>query len=288
MEGLYNCGKTEKSKVNMIKKEIQKSEFGSQKSEKIQVAGWRIQNALTRNELHGTRASKLLNEKGVALMIVLVLSFISLAIVATLIYLVIQGTRFSGFYKRYATVHDAAVGGAEMSAALILNRGNLVIPAGFDFPTGINLSPACVCGFEPDIANPVYPDPSPNTCLCRKLCLPPFKTDSVTYNWAGGVDRPNRTTCNDSVDPTNWPDILPAFNLAGVGGTQYTVFAKIIDTTVGVTDLSGEDLSCGTGAAYTCGAIGGAMSPYLYRVEINAQNAANAIERSRLSVLYAY
>jgi hypothetical protein len=41
------------------------------------------------------------NEKGIALVMVLVLSLIALAITSALIYLVIQGTKYSGFFKRY-------------------------------------------------------------------------------------------------------------------------------------------------------------------------------------------
>lgn len=235
-----------------------------------------------------------LNQKGIALAVVLILSFVCLAIVSTLIYLVIQGTKFSGFYKRYATAHDAAGGGTEITTALILNRGALVIPPGIDFDpsgAGINLSPACVCGYDPDPATPTYPKPTPDTCLCRKLCLPPYKTDGITDNWASAPDRP----CDGKMVPIAGPPQLPfgnpdipPFNLTGVGGREYQVYAKIVDTTIGVTDLSGENLSCGTGVGYMCESIGGAMTPYLYRVEVNVQDAANPVERSRLSILYAY
>jgi hypothetical protein len=218
------------------------------------------------------------NERGIALVMVLVLSLIALAIMATLIYMVIQGTKFSGAYKRYATALDAGHGGTELMTALIGARGELNLP-----PLGIALTDVCNCGFDTDPYDENYPDPTtssgvtPAPCICWKLCMPPYKSDG-TPNWPG---------CDSSLDPTSNPDI-PAFQLAGSGTTTYTVSAKIVDTTVGVTDLSGEDLGCGTGAAYSCGGFEGPPTPYLYRIEIESQDTINPVERARLSVLYAY
>jgi Flp pilus assembly pilin Flp len=65
------------------------------------------------------------NEKGIALVSVLILSLIALSIIATLVYLVIQGTRFSGFFKRYETAREAGTGGAEITVDLINSRGKL-------------------------------------------------------------------------------------------------------------------------------------------------------------------
>ncbi|NWF75072.1 MAG: hypothetical protein HXY53_00620 [Nitrospirae bacterium] len=213
------------------------------------------------------------NEKGIALMMVLVLSLIALAIISALLYLVIQGTKFSGFHKRYASALDAGIGGAEISAALVTNRGELVIQGLVNLPT------SCICGFDTNPFDEIYPDPLPNNCLCRKLCMPPYNIDG-SYNW---------TICGSdgtSLDPVLSPDI-PPFDLSGYG-TNYRVFAKIVDTTVGVTDLSGENLSCGAGAAYECATFTGPPTPYLYRIEINSQDTNNPVEKARLSVLYAY
>jgi len=233
-----------------------------------------------RSTYHSLHSKKILKiqkflipgEEGIALVMVLVLSLIVLSITATLIYLVIQGTKFSGFHKRYATALDAGFGGTEVASALIANRGELVI-AGI----GINFPGFCACGFDPDPYDEIHVIPSPDTCLCRKLCIPPYKSDG-TYNW-------NLADCNDSLDPLYNADTQ--FNLAGFG-TNYQVSAKITDTTVGVTDLSGENLSCGAGVGYKCATFEGPPTPYLYRIEINSQDATNATERARLSVLYAY
>ncbi len=212
-------------------------------------------------------------EKGIALVTVLVLSLIALAIISTLVYLVIQGTRFSGFFKRYETAREAAYGGSEIVAALIKNRGQLSIPglplSSSSIDSGGFLS--CNCG-DPDVAG----DNTPNTCLCRKLCDP-------TSDWVSAG-------CNNTFDPTDNPDIqfdLPADPLNPSNPPIYQVSAKIVDTTKGYTDLSGEDLEGDprvTGSDLT---LKGPPAPYLYRIEINAQDTTKP-ERGRLSILYAY
>lgn len=226
------------------------------------------------------------NEKGIALVMVLILSLIALAVVSTLLYLVLQGTKSSTYFKTYESTLDAGHGGAEIVASLIFNRGNLDIP-GLGPLLLSHKTPVepCVCGFDADPYDEDYPLPSPDTCLCRKLCMPAYKSDG-TYSW--GASGTGACDSNGaSMDPLDNPDVQ--FSLAGVS-TSYQVSAKIIDTTVGVTDLSGEQLSCGTGSAYPCEGFHGMPTPYLYRIEVNSQDATatNARERSRLSILYAY
>jgi hypothetical protein len=215
--------------------------------------------------------SMLRSEKGLALVTVLVLSLICLAIISTLLYMVIQGTRFSGFYKRYETAREAAVGGSELGADLILKRGEMVIP-GF-----VNLPNFCDCG-DPD-------DPNDNlyagvpTCLCDKLCDTTFTYPGPVLNWI-------HCGANDTaLDPTTNPDIQ--FTLVGVNA-NYQVSVKIVDTIRGNSDLSGEELG-GTGVvSSTTGMITAPPMPYLFRVEINSQDTGNLQERARLSGLYAF
>lgn len=223
------------------------------------------------------------NEKGIAFVTVLILSLISLAIIATLIYLVTQGTRFSGFFKRYETVREAAYGGAELSAALILNRGNLVINTLDNAVCDpINLNSSCNCG-DPDDPDDNRDSLGNRTCLCDKLCSPTYT--GATYNWA--------TSCGASgitLDPTDSPDMpfCLASDPTDLTKPIYEVSAKIIATTQGSTDLSGEDLG-GTCVACTGSTLKGIPAPYLYRIEINSEDSARPdLERSRLSVLYAY
>lgn len=219
------------------------------------------------------------NEKGLALVMVLVLSLIALTIISTLIFMVTQGTKVSGFYKRYSTSLDAGYGGAEIVTSLVNNRGKLDITGlGVSFPT------QCVCGFDSDPTDEVYFLPSPDSCICRKLCIPPYQNDG-TYNW--GVAGAGACPADGaSMDAVASPDMQ--FNLSGTG-TDYQVSAKIVDTTLGVSDLSGEQLSCGTGTGYPCEGFHGEPTPYLYRIEVDTRsNASNLKEKSRLSILYAF
>lgn len=210
------------------------------------------------------------NEKGIALVMVLVLSLIALAIISALLYLTIQGTRFSGFYKRYESARESGVGGSEIAAALISNRGNLVVPPLVSFPN------VCNCN-ELEDPDDNRDSTGNRTCLCDKLCNPPY---------VGGVYKWTVAGCDNSLDPISNPDMQ--FPLPGIGGSSYQVSVKIIDTTRGNTDLSGETLG-GTGVVSSnSGQIPAPPLPYLYRVEINAQDSANVIERARLSGLYAF
>ena len=77
------------------------------------------------------------------------------------------------------------------------------------------------------------------------------------------------------------------FNLPGLGGDLFEVSAKIVDTTLGNSDLSGEDLG-GTCVACGGGEVPVSPAPYLYRIEINTEQTPSRIQRSRLSVLYGY
>jgi hypothetical protein len=219
------------------------------------------------------------NEKGIALVMVLVLALIALTIISTLIFFVTQGTKVSGLYKRYSTALDAGYGGADMATSLVYNRGQLdVTGLGVSFPT------QCVCAFDADPTDEVFALPSPDTCLCRKLCMPPYKSDG-TYNW--GVSGTGACPSDGaSMEAVASPDMQ--FDLSGTG-TDYQVSAKIVDTTIGVTDLGGEQLSCGTGTGYPCEGFHGTPTPYLYRIEVDTRsNAPNLHEKSRLSVLYAF
>jgi hypothetical protein len=84
------------------------------------------------------------------------------------------------------------------------------------------------------------------------------------------------------------PDL--SLSLAGLGGDSYSVNTKIVDTIPGYTDMSGEDLG-GTGVVTSSSlTLRAPPQPYIYRVEVDAQNAdpTKQIERSTISVLYGF
>ncbi len=100
-------------------------------------------------------------QKGIALATVLVLTAISLSIVASLVYLVTQGTRFSGFHKRYATAHEAGTGGAELIMMLIHYHGDIDTSyfggaGGLNLKTDSGIFGSCDCG-DPFVFNDTTP-----------------------------------------------------------------------------------------------------------------------------------
>src|SRR4030043_137911 len=75
-----------------------------------------------------TQNSKLLNEKGIALVMILILSAIALAIMAGLIFMITTGTQVSGLQKRYTTAFEAGKGGVDITFQLLAARGDPNIP----------------------------------------------------------------------------------------------------------------------------------------------------------------
>jgi hypothetical protein len=61
------------------------------------------------------------NNKGIALIIVLILSFIALALVGTTLSLVRHSTNISGSFISYQTALEAAKGGVDLSIARLLS-----------------------------------------------------------------------------------------------------------------------------------------------------------------------
>ena len=227
-------------------------------------------------------------EKGIALVMVLLLSLIALAFVSAMLFMITQGTRLSGAYRVFKSAEDASFGGTEIVQDYMSGKGDLYFP----LLMPVNPDFRCVCDTNSD-GNVTTNDNhewkiSTNTdmgrsCRCDKICSSHF--DSVgASNW---------TVCaadDSSLDPTAIPDLQ--FTL-GVAPNVFDVFAKIVDTVEGNSDMGGlvtggGSLGGGGVVASNTGLINPPQSPYLYRIEVQAQAAVNVRERSRLSILYAY
>jgi len=222
-------------------------------------------------------------EKGIALVMVLLLSLIALAFVSAMLFMITQGTRLSGAYRVFKSAEDASFGGTEIVQDYMSGKGDLYLPllTVTDF--------RCVCDTNSD-GNVTTNDNhewkvSTNTdmgrsCRCDKLCTGHFDSGGAS-NW---------TVCaadDSSLDPTINSDLQ--FTLGG----NYDVFAKIVDTVEGNSDMGGlvtggGSLGGGGVVASNTGLISPPQNPYLYRIEVQAQAAVNVRERSRLSILYAY
>lgn len=195
-------------------------------------------------------ASEISSQRGVALVMVLILSAISLAIMAGLIYMTTAGTQISGAQKKYKTALEASLGGADFIFQVIENRG------------------------DPLIAGWSYAITASDTCLTDKL-------NNSTADWD--------LSCNSdmAIDPNTATsyDFTADFGVAPQ--PVYRAFAKIVDTVEG---NSGGDIGLTKGGvvASNSGEVTVMSIPYLYTVEVDALNANNQAERAKLSILYEY
>jgi hypothetical protein len=204
------------------------------------------------------------NEKGIALAMVLVVSVVIVAVMAGLLYMIISGTQISGIQKRYTNALEAGKGGADIAYDIIGARS---------FATVSTLP----IDFDQQISD---------ACLTAKL----NKSTSAT-NWAscGGYS----DTTSMSIDPDNPSTYDFQFDFGGktyLGVNlfpEYTVYAKIANTVEG--NSGGDEGLLGKGViASGTGEVTVVSRPYLYTIEIEAENAANPQERAKLSVLYQY
>ena len=222
------------------------------------------------------------NERGIALVLVLVLSVIVLAITAGLIYMVTQGTRFSGMQKRYKTALEANIGGVEAIEHIIILRGES--PDLTSFTTALTNA-----GLNPVVPPFVQtPDPgctgtdtfgTPFTGIEAKIRTPTNNFDG-TPNWSA-------PSCNSSlsIDTNDTSTYDFSFQLGSAPDPVYNVYAKIANTVEG---NAAKDLALKkTGVVLS----GGNLVPhlgYLYTIEIVAQANANPRERAKTSVLFEY
>jgi hypothetical protein len=202
------------------------------------------------------------NEKGIALVMVLVFSLIGLAIVSAMLFMLTLGTGTSGHLKVYKSTDEAGVGGTVTAAEMIKNRGAL--PSLASQPFGLD------------------------ACLQQKLNTP-RGTAAITL-WTSCNNDPTRL----SMDPTVSADMTVDF--PGQSGITYTAYTKIVDTVQGNTDTSGivdqgHKLG-GTGVIQSASRTENSPPPipYMYRLEIQTQNKANPTgsEQSRFTALYAH
>ncbi len=204
--------------------------------------------------------SVLRSEKGVVLVMTLILSAISLAFMAALIAMATNRTQIASSLPRYVTACDAAKAG-----------GNIVIQA-------INVRDV------PAVSSVLTNFDTPDlTCFRAKL-------RGNTSDWA--------LSCNASldmsldIDPTNIYTYDMSFDL---GTTPvYGVYAKIADTIIGNSD---KDQGFGMTNKYLVDigvvhshqqTIASPQSPYLYGVEVCAIAKAKTAEECCMSLLYQF
>jgi len=195
------------------------------------------------------------NDRGVALLLVLVLSAVGLIIAMALAYMITESTKMSGMTKRFKSAFEAGEAGARIAVQLIDARGNPAIPLpNFVIPNTARL-------FDPNTG---------------KL----FATTSL---WSAGTSTSTIIDANDAATYDFRFDI-------GVGPV-YRVYVKIVDTIRGNTAPSpgGKNLhKHGVVANAGSSELVAAAYPFLYTVEILSQDSTNPLERARFNVLYQY
>jgi hypothetical protein len=208
------------------------------------------------------------SEKGVALVVVIVLTAVALAIMTTLIYMITTGTRISGLQKRYKTSLEAGKGGADIFYQVIALRGES--SGQLSFVTnlnsyGLSASIPPQAGCSGPSGGTTYPG------IQAKLMA--SSTDWSGCNSDLRIDPGDSTTYDMKMDLGTSP--------------KYTVYAKIVAASPG--NSGGDEGLLNKGVVSSNSGEVTVMSiPYIYAVEIVSENAANPDERAKLSILYQY
>ena len=207
------------------------------------------------------------SEKGVVLVVVLILSAVSLLVITALMYMIITGTQMSGLYKRYRTAVEAARGGADIFQMAIDTQGttdkiNTLVNEVNTYTSDFALSGLSACSASYNGKTYIGLD--------AKLMAP-------STSWVN---------CDKSlaIDPAN----SSTYDMKVVVGTitKFNVYAKIIAMSTGNTGAPDEWWTKGVVTAYA--EQKPAVVTALYSVEVMAVNNANTDERAKLSALYQY
>lgn len=223
------------------------------------------------------------NENGVALVTSLMFTMISLVICMALLYMITTGARTSGAYKRYKTALDASYGGTEIVTKDLIGQALKILPD------------ATETEFSDSFLSAMGTLSSPSFSACLQM-----HTNIPTRDWTGAC-------ANSTTNLKYSPDIT--FNLNAATGPQYTVYTKIVDTrewrftsfstsSAGIPVLISKKTGGNTDRSSTetlaKGATAGSNSvkvphyPYVYKIEIQGEQAANSVEKANISAMYAY
>jgi hypothetical protein len=229
------------------------------KSQKIEVGSQKLNPPIPPLLKEGQGG--LLNEKGLALVMVLVLSVIALAVMAGLIYVVTTGIQTSGLQKRYKTALEAGKGGADVAYGIIGARSKVAIPS---LPI-------------------TY---SQDLCLNAKLSL-----GTSAANWApcASINKATSMTI-DPADPATYDmrfDLGPDPLIDPTGIYRYRVFAKIVDTVEGNTSPDSGWIQ--GGVVWSKSEVYPMPRPYYYTLEVDVEKQDQSTpERAKLSILYQH
>ncbi len=219
------------------------------------------------------------NNKGIVLVMVLVLSAITLAVISGLIYMVTSGTKMSGAKKRYTTNLECSLGATDVVYILIGGRGDAEDISLFLNTTMTSYSPAvttpATCTIDTSVTGCDSFDSY--TGLEAKLKTP-------SYCWTG---------CDSSLTINTAAGYETTYDMKfelGLDPNKCKVYAKIVDSALEGNTM--KDLGLIKGGVVT--SEGGEPPiipvPYSYTVELHAENdvTGEVLERAKISVLYYY
>lgn len=205
-------------------------------------------------------------EKGVALVMALIVVSVAAGIFAAVMYFALTGTEVSGLQRKYQSSKEASLGAIDVLTKDLLPR----------VMGGTNLSAAVAALIKPAAVLPaITADTGKDACFTAKLM-------TSTSDWPGG-------TCESGTDPTLNPDVV--FNLKGKSDQTkpYVVSMKIIDTISGNSDKTGVVLDLGSGVVDDASSLIRIQHfPFLYTIVTDARQQGSTLERANIEVLYAY
>lgn len=252
MEGVYPGGEAEQSEVTMQRQNLNVGEAEERRGGNSSLFGRQLRS-----------------EKGMVLLMVIVLSAVSLLIMTTLIYMITMGTQVSGLQKRYKTALEAGIGGSDIFIQLIALRAET---------GGTNAFTANLNAFS---LNPSLTTPG----ACSGL------VSAATYSGLAAkllTPRTTWTNCNSSI--TIDPAISTSYDMKIDLGTteKYSVYAKIVSTTDGNTGGDDNLANKGVVSGASSGSVEVMARPYLYAIELVSESNTRKDERAKLSVMYQY
>jgi hypothetical protein len=222
------------------------------------------------------------SEKGVVLILVLVLCAVSLAIITALMYMITMGTQMSGMQKRYRTALEAGVAASDIITQVIAQQGDDTAVSSYlaslkEINAQENATKQAVYGGLADCEGQAQYDLS-GTAVFTQYKKLAAKLMTPTTSW---------TNCVSSF-PTG-PD---SYDLTFQLGTDYHVYAKVVDTVEGFTRTNGTAV---TNTLRTDAVVSNSQEiaapsrPYQYTVEVDVESTSpSAPERAKLQFLYEY
>jgi hypothetical protein len=192
------------------------------------------------------------NEKGIALMMVLVISAIAISIMSALMFMLTTGTQVSGMKKRYTTALEAASGGQEAAFRAIGKRQ------------------------DPGFVNSLSFNYDTSGCMNAKLFNSTIEDASITESGWGGCDSAIAIVPGDS----------STYDMS-VGLGDYMTYVKIVNTVRGNSSMDMGLVQTGV-VTSNPGEIQGPPVPYVYAIEVDSRNQFNQDEKAKLSILYQY